>query len=314
MGTNVIGTTGKTVSGAITAENAVFYNKNLLKRLVGELVWARFGQKKSAPKNNGDTVSFRRFESLTPTTTPLTEGVTPTGKTLNVTDIRAVVEQYGDYIEISDKLDMLGIDPVLTEASDILGEMAGQLLDSMAKDCLCAGTTVQRVGGGSSRSAIGATNKLTGAEVKKAVTTLKKNKVKRINGYYIGIIDPDAASDLMDDPLWQDVSKYNGGEQIMKGELGRIHGVRFFETPESKVYTGEGDSSIDVHATVILGKDAYGVTDVEGSSKPEMIIKDFGSAGTADPLNQRATAGYKLLFKVIRLQELAICRIEHAVS
>lgn len=305
---NKLGTTGKVVDGAIAEENAKFYDKNLLKRLVETLVWGRFAQKRNAPKNAGDTVSYRRFESLEPNENPLEEGVTPDGRKLSVTEIKSVVEQYGDFIAITDKIDMLGIDPVLTEASDILGEMAGTLLDNKCRDALTAGTNVVYAGGKSDRGSLTAADKLDAATVKKAVKVLKKANAKKINGYYVGLVDPDCAADLMDDPLWQDVSKYNGAMNIMKGELGRLHGVRFVDTSNSKVFDN------DIHATVILGADAYGITDVEGSSKPKMIIKDFGSAGTADPLEQRATAGYKTLFNVVRLQELAMVRIESGVT
>lgn len=307
---NIIGTTGQTVEGAITVENAVFYNKNLLKRLIAQLKWAKYLQKKSAPKKSGDTISYRRYESLSPTETPLVEGVTPDGKKLTVTEVKSVVKQYGDYITISDKFDKVGIDPTLTEASDILGEMAGMLLDNKAKECLTSGTNVIYSGSKTSRSALTSADKIAGKDIKLAVKILKKANVKKINGYYIGYIDPDAAFDLMDDPLWQDVSKYNGGMQIMEGEVGKIHGVRFIETSNEKVIEGD----VNVHATVIIGEDCAGLTDIDGSSKPEMIVKDFGSAGTDDPLNQRATAGYKVLFDVTRLQELAIVRIESAVT
>lgn len=311
---NRLGTTGKEVEGALTVENAKFYDKNLLKRLLDTLVWAKYAQKRNAPKNSGDTVSFRRFESLEPTETPLEEGVTPDGRKLVVNEVKSVVEQYGDYIEITDKIDMLGIDPVLTEASDILGEMAGVLIDNKCRDALTSGTNVLYAGGKTARNEIAAGDKLTGALVKKASTILKKANVKPINGYYIGIVDPDCASDLMDDPLWQDVSKYNGGTQIMKGELGRLHKIRFVDSSNGKIFEEAGADGTDVHATVILGADAYGTVDVDGSIKPKMIVKDFGSAGTADPLDQRATAGYKVMFDVVRLQELAMLRIESAVS
>ena len=61
---------------------------------------------------------------------------------------------------------------------------------------------------------------------------------------------------------------------------------------------------------MIIGKDAYGIVDIDGSSKPEMIVKPHGSSGTADPLNQRATSGWKALFTAKRLNELAMIRIE----
>ena len=297
--------------GGLTAENKTFYERTLLERLLPDLVYQKFGQKKTAPKREGDTINFRRFENLTPNTTPLQEGVTPIANNLTITPLNATVAQYGDWIELSDKLDMVGIDPVLTETADLLGESASKVIDTIIRDVVVAGTNVQYAGGKVSKSAISATDKITGEEIKKAVKTLKNANAKRINGYYIGIIDPSVSYDIQSDPLWQDVSKYNGGQEIMKGEIGKIHGVRFIETTNTKV---EDNGTVNVHSTMIIGKDAYGVCDIEGSSKPKMIIKDFGSAGTADPLDQRATAGYKLMMTAIRLQELAMIRIESAVT
>lgn len=301
-------TSGET-TGVQTAENKVFYNRTLLTRLVDALVYAKHGQKKSAPKHEGDTMDFRRFEALDPVTDKLVEGVTPDGSNFKVSNLRATVEQYGDYVIITDQLDLMGIDPVITEMADVLGEQAALTIDNKVKDVIFAGTNVQYVGGGASRSALGADNVITGAEVKKAVRTLRNNKVKPAQGgYYIGFIDPSCAYDLMEDKLWQDVSKYNGGEKIMKGEIGKIHGVRFIETSNPAVFEG----SVEVHGTLIFGEGAYGVVDIEGSVKPEVIIKPQGTLN--DPLNQRSSIGWKALFKAVRLQELAMVRIESAVS
>ena len=65
---------------------------------------------------------------------------------------------------------------------------------------------------------------------------------------------------------------------------------------------------------MIIGKDAYGVVDIAGSSKPEIFIKQLGSGGTTDPLNQRATVGWKAAYTAVRLNELAMVRIETAAS
>ena len=65
---------------------------------------------------------------------------------------------------------------------------------------------------------------------------------------------------------------------------------------------------------MIIGKDAYGVVDVDGKVKPENIVKGFGSAGTADALDQRATSGWKAMFTAKRLDEDCMVRIEHAVT
>lgn len=306
--------TTQTYAG-LSQEQKTFYDRTLLDRLLPTLIYTQYGQKKQAPKREGDTMNFRRFNSLAAATTPLTEGVTPTGNTLSISSVTATVSQYGDYVQISDKIDMVGIDPVLTEAVQVLGEQAGLTVDTVVRDIVVAGTSVQYAGGVAGRSSVASTNLLTGTEIKKAVRTLRRNNAKEVaDGAFIGIIGPDAEFDLMSDSMWVDVSKYQNAEQVYKGEIGKLYGVKFIRTSNTKKFAGAGASGIDVFATMIIAKDFYGVCDIAGSSKPESIVKGFGSAGTSDPLDQISTAGWKALFTAVRLQELAAVRIEHACT
>ncbi|MED1948991.1 N4-gp56 family major capsid protein [Brevibacillus centrosporus] len=299
----------------LSPEMQTYYDKKLLARLLPNWVHGQFGQKRPIPKMGGKTINFRQFTGLTAATTPLTEGVTPAGNSLNVTQKTATVAQYGDYIEISDVLDLTAIDPVLDETAELLGEQASETLDVIVRDILVAGTTVQYANGRASRVTVAAGDNLTVAEIRKAVRTLKKNKVKPLEGGdYVMICGPSAIYDLQSDTKWEQASQYAGSKQIFSGEIGRLYGVRFIETPLAKVFAGAGAAAIDVHASIILGKDAYGIVDVAGSGAVQNIIKPHGSAGTADPLNQRGTSGWKALFTAVRLEELAILRIEHAVS
>lgn len=286
-------------------ETKTFYNRTLLNRLTPKLLFARFGQKKPIPKHEGDTVNFRKFDSLAAATTALVEGVTPAGSSISVSKVEATVKQYGDYVILSDKIDTVGIDPVVAETSAVLGEQAGLTVDTVIRDVVVAGTNVLYAGGGTQADK---TKKLNSDEIKKAVRTLKKANARPMDdGCFVGIIDPDTAFDLQSDSLWQDVSKYNGGKAIQDGEIGKIHGVRFFETTNVKVAS-------DIHSTMIIGKDAYGVCDVEKGSTPQIIVKPAGSGGTQDPLNQRSSVGWKTLFTAARLNELAMIRVEHGVS
>lgn len=299
--------------GVLTQENKTFYERTLLKRAEPNLVFAKYGQKKGYKKNEGQTINFRKFESLDIPTSPLTEGVTPKGSDLNVTDITAKVEQWGDFVEVSDVLDTVGIDPVLTETSELLGEQAGLSIDTEVRKVVTSGTNVQYANGKADTDSIAATDKITSNEIKKAVRTLRNLNAKTMDGgNYIGIVDPDVEFDIMNDPLWQDVSKYNGGVKIMDGEIGKLGGVRFITTTNTN--KEENTNGVTVHSVMILGKDAYGVVDIAGSSKPEIIYKPMGSAGTADPLNQRGTVGWKAMYTAVRLNELAMVRIECAAS
>ena len=78
------------------------------------------------------------------------------------------------------------------------------------------------------------------------------------------------------------------------------------------IYPGEGGANgRDVYSTLILGADAYGVTQITGGGL-QHIVKQLGSAGTADPINQRATVGWKATKTAERLVEQYMVRIESA--
>lgn len=96
-------------------------------------------------------------------------------------------------------------------------------------------------------------------------------------------------------------------------EVGKIAGCRFIETTEAKIFaeTGAGTPQCDVYSTLVLADNAYGVTEIEGGGL-QHITKQLGSSGTSDPLNQRATAGWKAIKTAERLVENYMVRIETA--
>lgn len=303
----------------LTAEDKTFYERALLERLLPELNFYKDAMKKKLPKNQGRTINFRRFNSLTAPSTSLTEGVTPDGNDLNVTAITATVAQEGDWISISDLIQMTGIDPIVTESCELLGEEAQKVIDTRIQTAISSGTNVFYAGGASTRAGLeSATTKyLTGADIKKLVRKLKNANAKRFpDGYYHMQIDPSIAYDLMSDSAWVDVTKYCQPEKMEKGELGKMHGMKFFESTNLQVVdSSTGANKIDVHIAFAYGKDAYGVVDLEsGAGKPEIIVKPNGSAGSSDPLNQRASAGWKNCFTAVITQPLALVRVETGVQ
>ena len=293
-----------------------YYDKKLLARLLPMFVHTQFGQKRPVPKNNGKTVDFRRMSGLSAATTPLTEGVTPSGNAITMTNITATISQYGDFVEYSDLVDMVAIDPILDELADVLGEQASNTLDQIVRDILVAGTSVQYAAGRVSRVTVAAGDNLTVAEIRKAVRTLKRNNAKPLEGGdFVAIVEPGATYDLQSDTKWEAASQYAGSKQIFNGELGRLYGVRFVETSNAKKFAGAGAAGADVYATVVIGKDAYGLIDIAGSGNVQNIVKPIGSSGTSDALNQRGSSGWKVgAFTAKIIEQLAIVRIEHTVS
>ena len=220
----------------LAAENKVYYDKNLLKNAEPELVHDQFGQKRNIPKNNGKEIEFRKFSSLPKALTPLTEGVTPAGNKLDVTAITAKVDQYGDYVVMSDILDLTSIDNVIVEATDMLGSQAGRTLDTVTRNELVTGTnvmyapkvTTSGTTAVTSRSGLSTDAKLTVDEVFKAVNQLKRMNIKPVDGeYYVCIVHPDVELDIMLSDKWIDINKYSNAVSIFNGEIGRIGKCRF---------------------------------------------------------------------------------------
>ncbi len=310
-------TTSSATDNNLSAEMKTFYDKTLITLASPYLVHDQFGQKRDIPKNGGKIIEFRKFSSLPKALTPLTEGVTPTGNKLNVTSVTASVEQYGDYIEQTDLLELTAVDNTIVEATKQLSAQAGLTMDTIVRNEIVGGTNVlycPKVAADgteteiTSRSAIDKTSLLRVKDVFKAAAELKAMNAPKIDGYYVGIIHPYVAYDLMQEAgnQWMEVQKYATPENMLTGEIGCLGGVRFVESTEAKIWNAGADNCA-VFATLIIGADAYGVTSVTGGGI-EHIVKQKGYGN--DPLNQRSSVGWKGLKTAKRLVEEYMIRIE----
>lgn len=305
-----------TTSTELSGEMKTFYDKTLIALASPYLVHDQFGQKRDIPKNGGKIIEFRKFSSLPKALTPLTEGVTPSGNKLNVTTVSATVEQYGDYIEQTDLLELTAVDNTIVEATKQLASQAGLTMDTIVRNELVGGTNVMycpKVVDGTEttvaiRSQIDKDTLLRVKDVFKAAAELKAMNAPKIDGYYVGIIHPYVAYDLMQEAgnQWMEVQKYTTPENMLNGEIGCLGGVRFVESTEAKIWR-EGKEGGAVFATLILGADAYGVTSVTGGGI-EHIVKQKGYGN--DPLNQRSSIGWKGLKTAKRLVEEYLIRVE----
>lgn len=241
-------TTATNVAGNnLTPEMKTYYDRALIRFASPKLVHAQFGQKKPIPAGSGKTIEFRKFSPLPKAMVPLAEGVTPKGNSLNVSTVESTVEQYGDYVTLSDMLTLSSIDSVISETQAVLGDQAGRTLDTVIREKINAGTNVQYGNGKSDRSLLvggeadyADNDYLNVATVKKAVATLKRNNASPFkDGCYVAIIHPDVANDLTNDPEWKAVKQNVDPEDWYKGAIGKIHGVVFVESTEAKIFRAE---------------------------------------------------------------------------
>ena len=311
-----------TGASGMKPELKTYYERRLIELAEPKLVHDQFGDSYPIPANNGKTIEFRKYDSLPKATTPLTEGVTPEGQAMNVTTITAEVKQYGGWVPVTDLLQMAALDNNIVQATKLLASQAGRTLDTIVRDIMAGGTNViyapKIATGGTttavtSRSGLDATAVLTPDLIFQAATVLSAMNTDTIGDSYVAIIHPYVAYDLMRNEEWIDVHKYADPEAIYNGEIGKLGNVRFVESSEAKIWKdsscpSDGDSGyLAVFGTIVLGAHAYASTELEGGGL-EHIVKQLGYGD--DPLNQRASVGWKASKTAERLVEQYMVRIE----
>ena len=329
-----------TTTTLITPNVSGYYDRRLLDRLVPNFVHLGYGDEKPVPKNQGTTITFRRYTNLSAATTALTEGVTPGDTALAKTDVTATLAQYGAYVTITDWLDMTGLDKTAIEAVDLLADQAGDTHDQLCRDVIVAGTQVWYSGASAARTVVDDKIKIEGVRyaqnilesgsvkpIKEKITGGTNYGSKPVDPGYIGIAHTDARADIEGLSGFIAVRDYAQPGKALPGEIGAVGMVRFILTPNAKAIAATGTTALvtgmkteltggtyaDVYMTVIFGQGAYGNSRI-GPAAVKSIVKSFGSAGTEDPLEQRSTVGWKSNFVCKLIGDARIARLEHACT
>ena len=300
----------------LTPQMRTYYNADLIDLAGPNLVFAQFAKKKPIPQGNGKTIEWRGYVDLPEITDPLTEGVTPDGLSMQQFNIRTTVAQYGAYVTFSDMLLLAGADKNISEANVKLAAQASLLYDKIDRNAVIGGHTVIYAGGRAGRAALTAADTFTVDLVYDAVNELQRKNAPKINGKYVCVLHPDVAKDLMRSQDWKDMNKYARPEKFEEGYIGDIDSCRFYTSTNAKIWgpgaTGN-ESEVAVYACIFLGADAFGTTEISGGGM-ETIVKQLGSGGTEDPLNQRSTVGWKGTKSSVVLIDDYIVRVECASS
>lgn len=275
----------------------------MLENTRDKLVFHQLGRKQKLPANHGRTIEWRKWNKL-PDIRELQEGVIPTGLKLGATDLSVSLKQYGDFVAVTDLLDLHAIDDVILGATEELSAAGALTMDKLTRAVLMTGTNamyadkVTKATGlktavndisGLTESATDVCH-FTADTVAKAVTLLRKLDCPFYSGNkYMAIIHPSCTYDLRSDKDWIEAHKYSQTTEIFNGEIGELHGMRFVESNLAPVMAG-GANSAKVYATLVFGKDAFAVVDPEGAGM-RTIVKSREQVG--GPLEQFSTVGCK---------------------
>ena len=282
------------------------------------LVFEKYVGEVKLPANSGSTVRFPKKHRITPKNTLLEEGKTPEPSKIQISSVTKSVEQHGDYVMFTDVALGTSIYDLMAHARKDQAYQSAEIKNALIRDDILAGDGIglayaDKVVDGvktpvSGKAGLDINCKLTVDTVRKMITIMKRNNIKPAAGKdYVMFIHPDQWYDLTSDPAWEDMHKHADPTPLFDGEIGRISGCRFVETTTTLV-TREAEGKPAIYHSIVLGADAVDqIKMANGGVKT--IGKGLGSGGTADPLNQRATVGWKMFYGSCVKDPLAVIEL-----
>jgi N4-gp56 family major capsid protein len=329
MATTTYGDIGNRTAGYAAAE--------MLKHAAPVTVLSMFGVSKPAPKNKTDTVKFRRPVPFAVPTAPLAEGVTPVPGQMSYEDVQVTLKQWGDLVEITDKVNDLSEDPVLKDASMLAGEQAGATIEQVIYGVIKAGTSVFYANG-SARTDVNTAPTLN--DQRRVIRYLTKMKAKRltrilspsvqigtsaIEAAYVAVCHSDLESDIRNMTGFVPVAKYGSRQPLCPEELGSVENVRYVISPDLAPWTDAGGAhggavltttgtSGDVYPILYIGQDAYGLVPLKGQDAIKPTVLNPDTPSKSDPLGQRGYVGWKAWFNALILNQTWMARLECGAS
>ena len=289
-----------TTASLAVETDQTFWKTALIKLAGPKLVHDQFAQKTDIPSGNGKTIEFRKVNSLTTDIDKNTievEGEAGDGQPLTIDSVTAHVAQYGNYTKTTDMLELTAKDNIMSVATEACSNQAAGVMDKITRNAMHQCTNAFCASGVAEVSALTAESYLDPDDLFKAAARLEAENAPTIDGFYVAIMHPYVAKDLMSklggSTAWTEVMKYADPQNILKGEVGTYGKVKVVTTTNAKFYK-KGDAKftapVDVFSTIVVGANAYGTTKIDGGGL-ELIVHNKNEIG--GPLNQYSTVGWK---------------------
>lgn len=314
MATNLVSNFTDTTSSDASQST---FNLLLLVRGVYALVHTLVAKKYSLKRRKGNTMIWRRYDPLPLATAPIPDGQNPAGMSKTITNVSATIQRFGSFIEDSDMvLDTLP-DPVTLENVELLGQQMGETFDQIYRDLYDSLTNTVFTNGSSLAEVSLPINQNT---LDRACRLLKVNKAvpfspaimsgqsyggETIMPSYWGLCDERAAFDIRHTEGFCKVSDYQGKGAMIAGEIGADkNGIRYLSSPNGFFTTGASGVTAaatdvkntggfaDVYSIYLFGKECIGGVDL-AVNNGRVIRHGLGDSGVFDPIDSRATVGWK---------------------
>lgn len=325
----------QTAYGTISQRTAAWAAREMLKHAEPVIVLQKMGLTKAVPQNTAEQVKFRRPVPFVASSVPLAEGVTPTAQAMSYVDVSCTLAQFGQVVTLTDKVRDMSEDPVLKDATELLGEQAGATAELIVYNVVKAGTTVSYANG-ATRSAVNTA--ITLNKIRAITRTLKANKAKMltrildgspdygtspVEAAYVCVCHTDCEADVRNLAGFTPVAEYGTRKTVSDHEFGTVESVRFVTSPDLASFADAGGAkgsmkstsgtSADVYPMLFFGQDAFACVPLKGKFSLSPVVVN-ASPSDSDPLAQRTHVGYKFYFAAVILNQTWMARLEVAVT
>jgi N4-gp56 family major capsid protein len=319
-------TVNQPLYGAVTttdkaSEYRIYFSKTLLEHQIDKLQLYQFGYKANIPQGQGSKTirMFRPPVASIANVITLTEGTPPTSAPYKLIFefITRTLQQYGGYAQVSDIVD----ETEFLDTGDALmtkfGEEAALWADTLIRDACINGTTEEPTKFGklyagtatdftSLLALTGAQGRFSGDDLIDTVTKLRIQKAKPFDdGTFVAVVSPEQERDLIEEQgsAWVYASSFNKPDQIWKGEIGTLSGIKVMRATNASYQNTEGVyvAGGAVIAALVFGKDAYAAPALEGENPPSPRVYTINTPDSANPFNQFITYVWKTFFNAVCL-------------
>lgn len=322
--------------GDITPQQGVFAIKDMLKTADQQLVLNRFFKQYQTPKNVTNQFKFRGRNLFAPLTTPVAEGVTPSGQTLTYRDITGTYDQYMSWVEITDVASDFIDSDIWRDSKDNLAQQAGETNEMQAWTVATSGNSVSYSNSAASRGAT--VTPFTLNDLHRATRNIRRNRglmvqeqlspsinvgTQPIEKAYLCFCHTDMEPVIRGLAGFVHVSEY-GSTKGLEFEFGSIENVRFITTAMFEPYRdtrvggavgtnvpADSDATkAAIYPMVFYAQEAIGCISLKGINAFTPIVRMPGTPSDTDPGGQRGSVANKWYYKAAILNEAWLHRVE----
>lgn len=287
---------------SFSGDASTYIAAKTLMRINRDVIVYGLGKKEKLPSQNSKTFQYTRYEKLSLPQTALTDGTTPSESSMSISQVTAIMDQWGSFVNLSDVAQVAVKHPVIQEAIGVLAEQAAETIDREAIKVLMGNTNVFYGGAAASRPALAATDYMTSTVVRKTVSFLRGGGARGYEGRMLmGLVDTGVEQDLNSDTSFVNAAAYSNIVVLQNGEIGKWLGVRFVVSnllpTLARLATPTVASSATAGSLIAATTYYFKVTAVDNAlgfeQKVTVEFSQLTAAGqTSVDITMPATAGY----------------------